>query len=327
MSKKQFNEDTTALEIVEGIDLKGYKIIITGASSGIGVETVRALAKAGANCVMCARDMVKAKEVADDIIKTTGNNLIEIEKLELDSLASVNAFVQRFLATKSPLNILINNAGVMACKTKTNDGFEAQFGVNHMGHFALTIGLLPALKQAALLTGRKSRVVNLASAAHALSNVDFDDVNFEKRDYDENISYGQSKTANILFSVGLTKRYADEGIVSNAVMPGGILTNIQRNVNKDDWIKKGWIDKNGNLIFKLKTVEAGASTTVWAAVSPDLENKGGLYFENCTISKEAASEQEIFKNMFGYLAYAMDEQNADRLWSLSQDLLKKHSPK
>jgi len=326
-ARKRFNEDTTALEVVQGVNLKGYKIIVTGSSSGIGIETVRALAKAGASCIICARDMNKAKEVANDIVKTTGNKEIQIEKLELDSLKSVNEFVKRFLATKSPLNILINNAGVMACpKSYTRDGFETQFGTNHMGHFALTLGLLPALKEAAKLTGRKSRVVNLSSSAHAMSNVDFDDVNFKNRDYDEFVSYGQSKTANILFSLALTKRFEKDGIVSNAVMPGVIMTNLQRHMNEEEWIKRGWADKDGKMVFKTKSIEAGASTSVWAAVSAELENRGGLYLENCTISKEAANMGEVFASMFGFLAYALDEKNAEKLWTLSEELLKNTQP-
>ena len=328
MSGKQFNADTPALEVVQGIDLKGYKVIVTGASSGIGVETVRALAKAGASCVICARDMAKAKEVAEDIIKTTGNKDIQVEKLELDSLASVKAFVDRFLATKSPLNILINNAGVMACpKSYTKDGFETQFGTNHMGHFALTLGLMPALKEGAKKSGRKSRVVNLASLAHAMSNIDFNDVNFKNREYDEFISYGQSKTANILFSVGLTKRFANEGVLSNAVMPGAIMTNLQRHMTEEEWIKRGWADKDGKMMFRFKSIEAGASTSVWAAVSPEFADKGGLYLEDCKISKEAANVQEVFGNMFGYMPYAMDPVAVDKLWTLSEDLLKQHQPK
>ena len=184
-------------------------------------------------------------------------------------MTSVNAFVNGFLATKPPLNILINNAGVMACpKSLTKDGLETQFGTNHIGHFALTMGLMSALKQGAEQIGTKSRVINVSSSAHALANVDFEDVNFEKRDYDEFVSYGQSKTANVLFSVGLTKRFVSQGVVSNAVMPGVIMTNLQRHMSKEDWMKRGWADKDGKLFFKTKSVEAGASTSVWAAVSP-----------------------------------------------------------
>jgi len=179
MSK--FNEETPALDIVKGVNLQGYNVIVTGASSGIGIETVRALAQAGASCIICARDLVKAKEIRENIVATTGNPNVHVEQLELDSLTSVNSFVQRFLANHDALHILVNNAGVMGCpKTLTRDGFEMQFGTNHVGHFALTLGLLPALKKAALSMKKAARVINLSSSAHAMANVDFDDVNFEK---------------------------------------------------------------------------------------------------------------------------------------------------
>jgi NAD(P)-dependent dehydrogenase (short-subunit alcohol dehydrogenase family) len=321
MSK--FNEETTALEVIKGINLNGYKVIVTGSSSGLGVETVRALAKAGANCVMAVRDVNKGKDIAQEIIKTTTNKNIQIEKLELDSIASVNSFVDRFLATQCPLHILINNAGVMATpKSYTRDGFETQFGVNHLGHFALTLGLLPALKKAAKLTGKYSRVINLSSTGHVMSNVDFDDVNFKHREYDEFVAYGQSKTANILFSVGLTNRYVHEGIVSNAVQPGAIMTNLQRHMSKEEWVKRGWIDENGKIAWKFRSVEAGAATTVWAASSPYLEGKGGLCLENCDISKREKNVANILRNRFGYMDYAVDEKNCEKLWKLSEELLK-----
>jgi len=325
---RQFGEHTPALQVVEGIDLNGFEVIVTGGNSGIGVETVRALAKAGARCILCARDTAKAQLVADDIIKSTGNNKVEVEQLELDSLDNVDKFVQRFIAKKRPLNILVNNAGVMACpKSYTKDGFETQFGTNHLGHFALTVGLLPALKEGAKTSNKKSRVVNLSSTAHAMSNVDFNDINFTKgREYEEFVSYGQSKTCNALFSLGLTRKFSHEGIFSNAVMPGVIMTNLQRHMNKDDWISKGWMDSDGNIKFPLKSIEAGASTTVWAATASELEGKGGLYLENCVISSEGSGVQEIFSKMFGYMPYIMDEKAADKLWTISEEYLKNRSP-
>ncbi|CAF1122101.1 unnamed protein product, partial [Brachionus calyciflorus] len=176
MSDKKFHARSTAMEVIEGHDLTGYEIIITGTSTGIGVETARALAKVGARLVLAARDMTKLAQVADDLKQTTGNDKIEIEKLELDSLESVNELVKRYLAKDRPLNILINNAGIMACPLSyTKDGFELQLGTNHIGHFVLTLGLIPALKRAAELSGRKSRVISLSSIAHAMSDFNFDD--------------------------------------------------------------------------------------------------------------------------------------------------------
>ena len=325
---KLFNENTTALEAVEGIDLKGYEVIVTGGNSGLGVETVRALAKAGARCILCSRDITLGQIVADEIIQSTGNDQVEVENLELDSLDNVNRFVQRFLAKKRPLHILINNAGVMGCPLSfTVDGFETQFGINHLGHFALTVGLLPALKEGAKTLNKKSRVVNVSATLHALSNVDFNDINYVNgREYDALNSYGQSKTCNCLFSLELTKRFSDEGIVSNSLMPGVIMTNLGRHLNKETWIKKGWMDSDGTPRIKFKSAEAGASTTVWAATSNELEGKGGLYLENCAIVKEASSAEEIFSKTLGYLPYIMDEEAANKLWAVSEEYIKKKSP-
>jgi NAD(P)-dependent dehydrogenase (short-subunit alcohol dehydrogenase family) len=199
-----------------------------------------------------------------------------------------------------------------------------QFGVNHIGHFELTIGLLPALKLA-----KKSRVVVLSSVAHLISSVNFDDIHFQNRHYDERISYGQSKTANVLFAVELTRRYSAEGIYSNAVMPGGILTGLQKHVSKDEMIKRGWIDENGNQNSRFKSIEQGASTSVWAAVAPELENQGGLYLEDCQVKPEVDKTEALealksgFKNGYpkGPVSYAIHLENAKKLWEISEKLV------
>ena len=220
-SRKTVHSTSTALEVIEGHDLTGYEVIVTGGASGIGIETVRAFAKAKARVILTARDIKKGQEVANEIIKSTGNEKVEVELLELGSLKSIKLFVDRFLAKKRPLNILINNAGISTTpQGYTEDGFELQFGTNHMGHFALFKGLAEALEEGAKKTGRNSRVVALSSAAHCMANVDFDDVNFKSRAYDPHISYSQSKTANSLFAVELTRRYRGKGVFANAVMPG-----------------------------------------------------------------------------------------------------------
>ena len=217
----KFGFESTAMEVVEGIDLKGKEVIVTGASAGIGIETARALAKAGARVVIGARNLEKAEPIAKDIRESTKNPNVEVEKLDLGSLASVNEFVKRYLEKKRPLHILINNAGVSAGnKSYTVDGFETDFGTNHVGHFALTIGLIPALIEGYKQSGKKSRVVNVSSLVHISSDVVFDDINFKNRQWDVTPAYGQSKTANILFSVALNHLYSDKGIVSNALMPG-----------------------------------------------------------------------------------------------------------
>lgn len=317
MSK--FNARTTADEVIKGHDLTNYECIVTGGTSGIGVETVRVLTKAGARVVIGARDIEKAEKVAKRIRDQTKNSKIEVEKLELDSLASVRNFVKAYLGRKRPLHLLINNAAIMANPlTYTIDGFESQFGTNHLGHFTLTLGLLPALKDAAKFSGRKSRVINLSSVAHAFSNVDFEDVNFKKRAYDPWAAYGQSKTANILFSVELTRLYANEGILSNAIMPGCIETGLQKYIRDDELKKFGWKDENGNINPNIKSVEQGASTTIWAAVADELNDRGGLYLEDCAISK-LKKKEEIFQNMFagGYTDYALDAEAAKKLWIFS----------
>jgi NAD(P)-dependent dehydrogenase (short-subunit alcohol dehydrogenase family) len=181
----------------------------------------------------------------------------------------------------------------------TADGFESQFGTNHIGHFVLTTGLLPALIQGAKASGRHSRVISVSSIAHAIANVDLEDPNFTTRQYEPWLSYGNSKTANVLFAVELTKRFAKDGVYANAVMPGGIFTGLQKHVPREDQIKRGWIDKDGNPNPSFKSVEQGASTSVWAALSPDLENKGGLYLENCSVSVPRETREEIMKNMAG----------------------------
>lgn len=317
-----FGEFTTALEVIEGINLTGYEVIVTGATSGIGVETARALAKAGARVTITARDLNRGEEIAEEIRSSTGNQKIEVEELKLDSLKNVRAFVKRFLAKNRPLHILINNAGVMACPLSyTEDGFETQIGTNHFGHFVLTKGLLPALNEGFKTSGRYSRVVNVSSLAHINSDINYDDLNFKEREYVPFIAYGQSKTANILFSVELTRRYRDLGIVSNALMPGAIMTNLQRHMSKEE-MEKRWKDEQGRVKFPFKSIEQGASTQVWAAVATELEGKGGLYLENCSISEPSEkSIEELYKDFRGVRPYALDTNNASKFWDFSEKLL------
>lgn len=291
---------------------------------------MRALAKAGARVVIAARNLIRANEVADDIRKTTGNNQVEVEKLDLASLKSVGLFVNRYLAKNRPLHILINNAASLrSTQLFTEDGFDMQFGTNHIGHFALTIGLLPALKAA-----KGARVVMLSSITHAFADIDFDDPNFKQKKFDKVLSYAQSKTANILFAVALTQRYSVDGIYANAVMPGGILTPIFKDYTKDELQAIGWYDENGNPSKYVKTVEQGAATSVWAAIAPELEGRGGLYLEDCQIMpeitlkkiNEALIEYQMTRNFKdgypqGYLARAVDPVTADRLWKFTQKLI------
>ena len=337
----KFCFESTALEVVEGIDLRGKEIIVTGASAGIGVETARALAKAGARVVLGVRNLEKAEAVAKDIRKSTNNQNVEVEKLELGSLASVKEFVKRYLEKKRPLHILINNAGVWeTVKSYTVDGFETTFGTNHVGHFALTLGLIPALIDGYKQSGKKSRVVNVSSLGHNITDIVYDDINFKNREFNSRVAYGQSKTANILFSVALNHLYSDKGIVSNALMPGiitlsliifytffvifyfklgGIITELARNITPEEF--NAMVAKFKESNFKFKTVEQGASTTVWAAVAPELEGVGGKYLEDCQISKLSTPEA-IATDHFGYLEYAVNLDNALKLWYLSIEWIK-----
>jgi NAD(P)-dependent dehydrogenase (short-subunit alcohol dehydrogenase family) len=309
----RFDARSTAREVIAGHDLSGRDAVVTGGASGIGVETVRALASEGARVVIATRDRSKGEEVAERLRRETGNDAIEFRPLDLASLASVGAFATQFLALRRPLYVLINNAGIMATPLAyTADGFESQFGTNHLGHFALTVGLLPALKAAG-----GTRVVSLTSLGHRRSDVDFDDLDFRRRPYDPWLAYGQSKTANVLFAVGLTQRLAGDGIVANAVHPGGIMTGLQKHVPREEQIRLGWIDESGVPHPRMKNAEQGAATSIWAAVAPELEGVGGHYLEDCAIAKAWSAD----KPMSGVKPYALDPERAQRLWSVSEGLI------
>jgi NAD(P)-dependent dehydrogenase (short-subunit alcohol dehydrogenase family) len=298
-----FGFHSTAAEVVEGIDLSGKRMIVTGGSSGIGVETARALVAAGAEVTLAVRNVEAGSEAAADIVDSTSMENIRVARLDLADRASIAAFVA---AWEGPLDVLINNAGVMACPEEhTAEGWELQFATNHLGHFALSVGLHDALAAAA-----PARIVSVSSSAHFLSPVIFDDLHFAYRRYDPWLAYGQSKTANVLFAVGATKRWAGDGITVNALMPGAIATNLQRHV--------GGMKSFSMSPDLVKTTEEGASTTVVVATSPLLEGVGGRYFANCNEAEVVAKRPG---DMTGVAPYALDEANADRLWDVSERLL------
>lgn len=308
----RFGARSTALEVVEGLDLSGRTAIVTGGASGLGVETARALAHAGASVVLAVRDRQAGERVAAAINGETGAVRVSADALDLASLASVRAFAAR--RGERPLSMLINNAGVMACpQGTTQDGFETQFGVNHLGHFLLALLLVPALERGAG-PERQARVISLSSSAHGMANVDFDDPDFRHRPYEPFQAYGQSKTANALFAVEFDHRYAPRGIRAFSLMPGVIHTRLGRHVPGEDW---------SSIEHLSKTAEQGASTTVWAATSPDLEGRGGLYLENC-------AEAEIFTRGMprgtGVMPYAIDPAAARRLWTLSEERVGQAAP-
>ncbi|MEV5568965.1 SDR family NAD(P)-dependent oxidoreductase [Spirillospora sp. NPDC052269] len=311
-----FDSTSTAADVIAGHDLSGTNAIVTGATSGIGAETARALASAGAHVTLAVRDVSRGADVAGRIAEETGNPQVEASVLDLGSLASVQAFAGRRLDDGRPLHLLINNAGVMATPlTRTADGFESQFGTNHLGHFALTTALRPVLRAAS-----GARVVVVSSRAHRRSDVDFDDPNYEHRPYDPWEAYGQSKSANALFAVGLTDRWADDGVTSNSLMPGGIVTGLQRHIPQDELIGMGWADEDGNRVVPSgwKTVEQGAATTIWAAVAPELAGKGGHYLEDCAIAEPWTEDDDSPTGY--YLPRILDPVRADRLWTLSEKL-------
>jgi NAD(P)-dependent dehydrogenase (short-subunit alcohol dehydrogenase family) len=296
-----FRRHSTAAEVVKGIDLSGKRAIVTGATSGIGIEIARALARTGAEVTLAVRNVDAGEKTAANITATTGNGNIHVASLNLSDQKSIAAFIAKW---DKPLHILVNNAGVMALPEQhTPEGWEMQFATNHLGHFALTLGL-----HNALAAGGKARIVSTSASTHMFSPVVFDDIHFAFRRYDPWLAYGQSKTANILFAVGATTRWFNDGITANALMPGVILTNLQRHIGGKPIIPAElW-----------KTTEQGAATSVLLATSPLLEGVGSRYFEDCN---EAAIVPRRTEDYSGVAPYALDPNNADRLWEESLRLL------
>jgi len=315
-ARDAFGFDTTTGEVLEGIDLDGKLALVTGASGGLGAETARALASKGARVVITARDVAKGEGVARGIRASTGNDDVEVEDLELGSLASIRPFADRFLARHDALQILVNNAGVMACPFgRTADGFELQFGTNHLGHFLMTGLIAPAL-----LRGAPARVVSVSSRGHRASPVVFDDVHFERRPYDKWSAYGQSKTANILLAVELERRLGSRGVHANAVHPGVILTDLARHMEPEDFELVRQRSPGGKM--RLKSVEAGAATAVYAATAPELEGRGGLYLEDCGVARVDDADDAAG----GVRSYALEPSSAKRLWSISEEMVGQSFP-
>ena len=303
---------STAREATGGQSLAGQRMIVTGAASGIGVETARALALAGAEVMIAARDTGKGKEVADGINAEAGSACVSVGKLDLADAGSIRGFAA---AWSGPIHVLINNAGVMASPLmRTAQGYEMQIGANHLGHFLLTTLLAPSL-EAGAKGGKPARVVSLSSIGHRRSDIRWEDPHFRTTEYEKWTSYGQSKTANALFAVGVTRKWKDRGVLANAVMPGGIITPLQRQLSREEQIGFGWIDENGVPNPRMKTPEEGAATSVWAAVGPELEGVGGKYLENCA---EAGPWTEA-EPWSGVLPYAIDPASAERLWAWSEN--------
>jgi len=300
-----FKWETTAAEVVAGSVLSGNRVIVTGGASGIGLETARALAGAGAHVTLAVRNAEAGQRVAAEIVASTGNTHVLVAPVDLADPASVASFVA---AWDGPLDVLVNNAGVMACpETRTPQGWELQFATNHLGHFALAVGLHHALAAAG-----GARIVSVSSRAHLRAPVDFDDIHFLNRAYEPWDAYAQSKTANVLFAVEATRRWEDDGITTNALQPGTVRSNLQRYITDDDLERTRVHIEDDNGSFHWKTPEQGAATSVLLAVSSLLEGIGGRYFEDCN---EAGPSQPGTGH--GVAAYALDPRAAARLWEVS----------
>ncbi|MFF4351070.1 oxidoreductase [Streptomyces sp. NPDC001530] len=316
-----FDATSTAEDVIKGIDLTGKVAIVTGGYSGIGLETARVLRSAGAEVVVPARHTERARAALKEI------DGVEIETMDLLDPASIDAFAERFLASGRPLHLLVNSAGVMAPPlTRDARGYEVQFATNHLGHFQLVARLWPALRRA-----HGARVVSVSSWGHRFSPVLFDDPHFEHRAYDRWVAYGQSKTANILFALGLDARGKADGVRAFSLHPGSIVdTGLKKYLAEEDLKAVGVLDTDGKPILdpdrQLKTVEQGAATSVWCATSPLLDGRGGLYCENSDVAPrmrpEEGSDWTLMNRSWkaGVLPYAVDPEAADRLWELSERL-------
>jgi NAD(P)-dependent dehydrogenase (short-subunit alcohol dehydrogenase family) len=307
-----FGFKSTAQEVIAGHDLTGRIAVVTGGYSGIGLETTRALASAGARVVVPARDMEKARKAVEAIPG------VELASLDLSDPASIDAFAEYFLNKQRALHILVNNAGIMAVPlTRDSRGYESQFATNHLGHYQLTARLWPALLQA-----RGARVISLSSRGHRFSGVDFEDPNFERRPYDRWVAYGQSKTANILFAVALDARGKQDAVRAFSVHPGRIIdTGLARHMSEEELRAFPRVDEHGREFTDpadyIKNVQEGAATSVWCATSNQLDGMGGLYCEDCDVARVVPADDS---QGLGVRPYAIDPELAERLWDLSVEL-------
>jgi NAD(P)-dependent dehydrogenase (short-subunit alcohol dehydrogenase family) len=310
-----FDRSSTGAQVLADVDLKGMTAVVTGGYSGLGLETTRALAAKGARVIVPVRSPEKAAKSLADI---QGN--VQTAPLDLGDLASVRSFAAAMSSELPKLDLLINNAGIMACpEARVGPGWESQFGVNHMGHFALTHGLMPLLEQA-----DQPRVVCLSSSGHKISGIRWDDIHYEAEAYDKWQAYGQAKTANALFANALSRRLEASGGLAFAVHPGGIFTPLQRHLPQEEMIALGWLEESGepSEMAKqgFKTPEQGCATTLWAATSPLLVGKAGVYCEDCDIAVPTDPDSPWARYM-GVDAHASDDAEAERLWELSVEML------
>ena len=302
-----FNGESTTDDVLEGIRLEGQHAVVTGATGGLGIETARALASVGASVTITGRSAEKAEAALKTLRSQVPEAQFDVEELELASLASVAAAAKRIVERGRPIDLLINNAGVMMCpEGQTDDGFETQFGTNHLGHFAWTAGLLPTLAPSA-------RIVTLSSGAHVFGTCDVDDLNWQKRDYEPRLAYAQAKTANLWFGSELQRRHGDR-LLSLSVHPGVIQTDLSRHVPPAGLeAMRASLEERG---VQTKSVPQGAATSVWAATSKTLLDHGGAYLADCQVAQPVSAENAAS----GYAPWAYDTENAERLWGESERL-------
>jgi NAD(P)-dependent dehydrogenase (short-subunit alcohol dehydrogenase family) len=305
-----FGPRPDAAEVLEGIDLRGKRVVVTGGYSGLGLETVRALSGAGATVVVPARRPDAAAQALEGLTD------VEVTELDLGDLENVHAAAQRIIGAGHPIDILINNAAIMANpETRVGSGWESQLATNHLGHFVLTNLLWPLLA-----ADGGARVVALSSRGHKRSGIRFDDLMFERDPYDKWAAYGQAKSANSLFAVQLDALGQDAGVRAFAVHPGGIMTPLQRYLPREEMIASGWMDEEGNLSSRFKTPQQGAATSVWAATNPRLDGMGGVYCEDVNIAARTEELSPEEAELSGVDAHAIDPDAAARLWAVSAEL-------
>ena len=300
-----YDSSSTAQDVLEGIDLAGKFAVVTGGYSGLGLETTKALQQAGADVVVPARRPDHAQGLLE--------GLAEVQEMDLADLDSVGRFAASLVETGRPIDLLINNAGIMANpETRVGPGWESQLAINHFGHYALTNQVWP------LLANGGARVVALSSTGHKISDIRWDDPHFTSDPYNEWVAYGQAKTANSLFAVQLDALGKDAGVRSFAVHPGGIMTELQRHMPREDLLERGWIDEDGKPNPLFKTPEGGASTSVWAATSTLLDGLGGVYCEDCNVASPTDPDSE-FGRFIGVDEHAVNPESAERLWAMTAE--------
>ena len=311
-----FSNQSEPKDILKNIDLHNKVAIVTGGYSGIGLETTKALVAVGANVIIPAKRPEIANQNLNGVVSET--NII---KMDLGNLNSVKNFTNSFKENFNTLSLLINNAGIMACpETRVGDNWESQFAINHIGHFLLTRELMNILADT-----EGSRFVSLSSSAHALTGILWDDIHFSKQPYDKWMAYGQSKTASSLIAIEFNKRMKDYGVEGFSVHPGGIITPLQRHLEKEEMIALGWMDEDGSPseLAKnfFKSPSQGASTTLWCATSNDLNGLGGVFCEDCDIAKRKSEVDESLQRYTGVANWAVDTDEATRLWELSEEII------